>query len=522
MEQSQRPPTPQPTDQQPTPPQPPPPSPSPPQPPSSSSSLPPPNPSSPSLPSSANPNPRLPFNRPWPQPSPFPSHHFPSHLHSSSSPSPPPVPPFSSSPPPSSSPSLSAQKGGMAIGVPAHHPSPPPPQPASFSSLNPPSFGQQFGGLARGSGSMPESGTSPGTSQVRQPIQGIQGMGTMGSFGSGPQTRPSGIAGHHQQRPAQSSARPTTPINQSPNSQNFQGHGIRVPSVGSPGLSSPSTSQSLQLHNQPWLPSGSQGKPPLPSPPVRSITNMLSLQQRGHTPQQHNRSASTASQQPQPSSSQQPPSPSHPPQEHYGQQFPTSRDPQSLSHQQQIPRGGGLGNQKGSSHTAVQPNPVQPVAPNRTVSAESGESCNRILTKRSIQELVTQIDPSERLDPEVEDILADIADDFVESITTFGCSLAKHRKSNTLEAKDILLHLERNWNTTLPGFSGDEIKIYRKPFSSDIHKERLAAVKRSIASVDAANTRSSAGQAAGNTKSHIPKAQLNVIGSPNPKIREAA
>ncbi|KAF7147159.1 hypothetical protein RHSIM_Rhsim03G0077100 [Rhododendron simsii] len=406
----------------------------------------------------------------------------------------------------------------MAIGVPAHHPSPPPPQPASFSSLNPPSFGQQFGGLARGSGSMPESGTSPGTSQVRQ--QGIQG--TMGSFGSGPQTRPSGIAGHHQQRPAQSSARPTTPINQSPNSQNFQGHGIRVPSGGSPGLSSPSTSQSLQLHNQPWLPSGSQGKPPLPSPPVRSITNMLSLQQRGHTPQQHNRSASTASQQPQPSCSQQPPSPSHPPQDHYGQQFPTSRDPQSLSHQQQIPRGAGLGNQKGLSHTAVQPNPVQPVAPNRTVSAESGESCNRILTKRSIQELVTQIDPSERLDPEVEDILADIADDFVESITTFGCSLAKHRKSNTLEAKDILLHLERNWNTTLPGFSGDEIKIYRKPFSSDIHKERLAAVKRSIASVDAANTRSSAGQAAGNAKSHVPKAQLNVIGSPNPKIREAA
>lgn len=156
------------------------------------------------------------------------------------------------------------------------------------------------------------------------------------------------------------------------------------------------------------------------------------------------------------------------------------------------------------------------------MSAESGESCNRILSKRSIQELVTQIDPSERLDPEVEDILMDIADDFVESITSFGCSLAKHRKSNTLEAKDVLLHLERNWNTTLPGFSGDEIKIYRKPFSSDIHKDRLATVKRSIASADIANTRSSAGQAAGNPKSHIPKAQLNVIGSPNPKIREAA
>ncbi|KAE9465547.1 hypothetical protein C3L33_02528, partial [Rhododendron williamsianum] len=518
MEQSQRPPTPQPTDQQPPPPQAPPPSPSPPQPPSSS--LPPPNPSSPSLPSSANPNPRVPFNRPWPQPSPFPSHHFPSHLHSSSSPSPPPVPPFSSSALPSSSPSLSAQKGGMAIGVPAHHPSPPPPQPASFSSLNPPSFGQQFGGLARGSGSMPESARFI-VFNLRFMLPSLGGLFIVSilppihAIDDGNELGVELIEGLFLLHSDGLKFR-GKPL------QNIQGHGIRVPSVGSPGLSSPSTSQSLQLHNQPWLPSGSQGKPPLPSPPVRSITNMLSLQQRGHTPQQHNRSASTASQQPQPSPSQQPPLPSHPPQEHHGQQFPTSRDPQSLSHQQQIPRGAGLGNQKGSSHTAVQPNPVQPVAPNRTVSAESGESCNRILTKRSIQELVTQIDPSERLDPEVEDILADIADDFVESITTFGCSLAKHRKSNTLEAKDILLHLERNWNTTLPGFSGDEIKIYRKPFSSDIHKERLAAVKRSIASVDAANTRSSAAQAAGNAKSHIPKAQLNVIGSPNPKIREAA
>lgn len=136
--------------------------------------------------------------------------------------------------------------------------------------------------------------------------------------------------------------------------------------------------------------------------------------------------------------------------------------------------------------------------------------------------MVSQIDPSESLDPEVEDILVDIADEFVESITTFGCSLAKHRKSTTLEAKDILLHLERNWNMTLPGFSGDEIKIYRKPFSSDIHKERLALIKRSSTSADTANTRSSAGQAAGNTKGHLSKAPVNVLGSPNSKIREAA
>lgn len=104
-------------------------------------------------------------------------------------------------------------------------------------------------------------------------------------------------------------------------------------------------------------------------------------------------------------------------------------------------------------------------------NADASETGTRLLTKRSIHELVAQIDPNEKLDPEVEDVLIDIAEDFIESVTTFACSLAKHRKSNTLEAKDVLLHAERSWNITLPGFSGDEIKLYKKQHINDIHRE---------------------------------------------------
>ncbi|TCD68044.1 Transcription initiation factor TFIID subunit 12 [Steccherinum ochraceum] len=79
--------------------------------------------------------------------------------------------------------------------------------------------------------------------------------------------------------------------------------------------------------------------------------------------------------------------------------------------------------------------------------------------RRSIQDLVSSIDPNVKIEPEVEDLLLDIADEFIDSVTNFGCRLAKHRGSDTLEIRDLQLHLERNHNIRIPGFATDETRI---------------------------------------------------------------
>ena len=92
--------------------------------------------------------------------------------------------------------------------------------------------------------------------------------------------------------------------------------------------------------------------------------------------------------------------------------------------------------------------------------------------RRSIQDLVVSIDPNIKIEPEVEDVrqllcsrwlsrirfvyplslalapstivvqlLLDIADEFIDSVTNFGCHLAKHRGGDTLEVRDLQLHL---------------------------------------------------------------------------------
>lgn len=105
----------------------------------------------------------------------------------------------------------------------------------------------------------------------------------------------------------------------------------------------------------------------------------------------------------------------------------------------------------------------------------------RVMSKRKLRELVKSVgidegDGETVIDGDVEELLLDLADDFVTNVTSFACRLAKHRRSDNLNVKDIQLHLERNWNIRIPGYSADEIRSIRKWNPSAVYNQKLQAV----------------------------------------------
>lgn len=105
-----------------------------------------------------------------------------------------------------------------------------------------------------------------------------------------------------------------------------------------------------------------------------------------------------------------------------------------------------------------------------------------IISRKKLQELVGQISAGEVLDTEVEDVMLEVVDDFIDSVMTFACSLAKHRNSSTLEVRDIQCHLERNWNIRIPGYGNTEsVRPFKRPHQgTEGHKTRLALVRKSL------------------------------------------
>ncbi|XP_076317203.1 transcription initiation factor TFIID subunit 12-like isoform X2 [Tachypleus tridentatus] len=109
----------------------------------------------------------------------------------------------------------------------------------------------------------------------------------------------------------------------------------------------------------------------------------------------------------------------------------------------------------------------------------TGSDVDKVLNKQRLQDLVREVDPNEQLDEDVEELLLQIADDFIENVVTSSCLLAKHRRSSTLDVKDVQLTLEKNWNMWIPGF-GVEERPYKRSATTESHKQRMALIRKTL------------------------------------------
>jgi len=113
-------------------------------------------------------------------------------------------------------------------------------------------------------------------------------------------------------------------------------------------------------------------------------------------------------------------------------------------------------------------------------SKSSSAEHQPILTKPRLLELVREVDVTAQLDEDVEELLLQIADDFVEDAVKATCAFAKHRRVSKVDVRDVQLHLERKWNMWIPGFGTDELRPYKRAAITEAHKQRLALIRKTI------------------------------------------
>lgn len=112
---------------------------------------------------------------------------------------------------------------------------------------------------------------------------------------------------------------------------------------------------------------------------------------------------------------------------------------------------------------------------------------DRVLSKRKLDELVRQVtgaapavsesESSNVLTPEVEEVMLELADDFIDDTLTEACKLAKMRQTQTLDIRDIQMVLERKYGIRIPGYSLDEARTVKKFQPAAAWQNKMQAVQ---------------------------------------------
>lgn len=74
---------------------------------------------------------------------------------------------------------------------------------------------------------------------------------------------------------------------------------------------------------------------------------------------------------------------------------------------------------------------------------EEEEEAESVISKEGTRNLMQYLDPFMAVNPDVENMVGIMMDDFVQRITEFACTLARHRGENVVSREDIQFAAER-------------------------------------------------------------------------------
>ncbi|EQC40087.1 hypothetical protein SDRG_02742 [Saprolegnia diclina VS20] len=102
----------------------------------------------------------------------------------------------------------------------------------------------------------------------------------------------------------------------------------------------------------------------------------------------------------------------------------------------------------------------------------------------SLQKILAEVEPRFVLQPGVEELLLDMASDFVASVTEASGRLAKHRRSTHVEGKDVQLVLDKNYGISVAAKKKLHVLSQKaKPAKTSVHTHRIAMKRKVLAAL---------------------------------------
>ncbi|ETV98252.1 hypothetical protein H310_08970 [Aphanomyces invadans] len=103
-----------------------------------------------------------------------------------------------------------------------------------------------------------------------------------------------------------------------------------------------------------------------------------------------------------------------------------------------------------------------------------------------LQKILAEVDPKFVLQPGVDELLMDMATDFVHDVAAASGRLAKHRRATLVEAKDLQLVLDKNYGISVAAKKKLHAPSTKpKANKASVHVHRVALKRKVLTAVHA-------------------------------------